>query len=345
MNGTSPLPAYSILPLGAIQIGSAVSVGLLGIATLQAWLYYRDYPNDETMTKLLVAVVWCSEFLRSSFLVQTSYHFLVLNWGNPATLEGNYWGLDVLLLMTHIIEVFVHLYFTWRIYKLSRAMRMPYWMLMCLTVTIFNFWTFALGIVSYITAQRSSSWAAYGVGLQHVVTPMVFAASISTDVGIMLALIFLLNWGRSGSPRTESLVNMLIFYIVQAGMLTVAADVAMIVLNQLIDRVGFTYLGIYSIVGNLYANSLLASLNARASLRTHIKSDFNSDPPSMPAPLRNINIRAASGLPSSRLSLAGNGVDTERQTSPVQRRAVSALNQISKSNHDDSDFKSIGTAL
>ncbi|KAI0700466.1 hypothetical protein BC835DRAFT_421667 [Cytidiella melzeri] len=274
MNSTSasPIPpalhAVLVNTFGVVQIGGTASVGLLGVTTLQTWFYYYTYPEDNLATKLLVAVVWIIEFVRSSFLVHAAYHYLVLNWGNPAALSVIVWSVSSLPLTTNLGELFGHLYFAWRIWMLSQMLAMR-WALTSLVV-ILAVWNFGMGLATYIISLQSASVDAFVSGAQKVLSPFALSTAISTDVAIMASLIFLLNRGRSRTvfAKTDRLINTLTFYAIQAGMITVLADVVIIVLNQYIDRIGLYYLGIYSVVGNLYANSLLASLNARASLRT-----------------------------------------------------------------------------
>ncbi|KAI0809132.1 hypothetical protein BC629DRAFT_1091981 [Irpex lacteus] len=273
---------------GAGLLGAFISVGLLGITTLQAWLYYRGYPGDGPFLKIFVGVIVSVELARSSLIVTACYHYLVLEWGNIAVFGEDYWALDSIPLMNHIAEVLVHSYFALRIWMLSRAMSVQCWV-MTSVVVILTWLSFALGIVhrtkvSYVILLDASSWVTYGQGFQKIISPMAFSASISTDIAIMVFLIVLLNRGRTGVARTEKLLNTLMFYIVQAGMITVisvacitrAADAVIITLDQLINRVGFSYMSLYAIVGNLYANSFLASLNARESLRTHFTADSSS---------------------------------------------------------------------
>lgn len=41
--------------LGAIEIGVLISIFLFGIFNLQAYVYYRNYPNDSQPLRILVS--------------------------------------------------------------------------------------------------------------------------------------------------------------------------------------------------------------------------------------------------------------------------------------------------
>jgi len=127
-----------------------------------------------------------------------------------------------------------------------------------------------MGMSSYFLSLKSNTLTSFaGSGATVIFAPFGFATAIATDLIVMLSLIFLLRNNRSGFSKTNRLINTLIFYSVQIGSITVGADIVILVMNQFINKIAFDYVGVYEIVGNLYANSLLASLNARTSLRAN----------------------------------------------------------------------------
>ena len=87
---TVPSQKYSYVTLLMLF---AIPSYMLRLSTLRSQLY----GGHKFQASVRCPVFWrnsryrCSELLRSSFLVQTSYHFLVSNWGNPTVLEHNYW--------------------------------------------------------------------------------------------------------------------------------------------------------------------------------------------------------------------------------------------------------------
>ncbi|KAH9944245.1 uncharacterized protein BXZ73DRAFT_96737 [Epithele typhae] len=247
---------------GAAYIGSLASMGLLGATTLQVWYYYNNFPEDRLWMKLMVFCVWIVEFIRSTFTAHAVYNYLVLNWGNVLGLSEIVWSLSSIIIMTNIGELFGHFYFAWRIYKISTgAVRY----VLTSLVVVLTLWNFGMGTATFVNLLQAKNLTDYAAGAQSVLAPFALVTAISTDVAIAGSLVFLLNRTRTGFSRTNRLLNTLIFYAIQVGAITVIADVA--VINQYIDKLQFMYIGVYAVVGNLYANSLLASLNARASLK------------------------------------------------------------------------------
>ncbi|KAI0083046.1 hypothetical protein BDY19DRAFT_1003912 [Irpex rosettiformis] len=106
--------------VGVLYISTLMCVGLIGITTLQSWLYFLNHSDDGVATKLMlymvgkVVVVWCAECIRCAFLAHASYYYMVSGWGNPNALLGPTWS--TLPLMTNIGELIVQLYFAWRVW-------------------------------------------------------------------------------------------------------------------------------------------------------------------------------------------------------------------------------------
>ncbi|KAJ8085548.1 hypothetical protein PM082_004366 [Marasmius tenuissimus] len=107
-------------------------------------------------------------------------------------------------------------------------------------------------------------------------TPFTLS-SVLSDVFIAGSLCSILHEGRSGiHKRTNTLVTTLIVYAVNRCILTsvvVIAEVAVFAARP--DELWF--LGIDFVIGKLYANSLLASLNSRNALRNQ-ESNTTSHP-------------------------------------------------------------------
>lgn len=274
MNSTAPpgIPTGPHLDLrnsyGAILLGAFASVGLLGITTLQAWLYYSRYDKDPTILKLTVAAVWIIEFIRSSFGVHASYHYAILEWGNLSALLTVVWSIDAIVFMTNMGELFGHLYFAWRVKILSNGR-----LILPSIIVFFTISNFALGVTTFVLSNAQSVVSQRTNGPSSVLSSTALCTAIATDVTITLSLIFLLNRSRTGFSKTNRLINTLIFYAINIGAITSVTDIVVLVLNRLVPETGQNYVAIYEIVGNFYANSFLASLNARASLRSQ-DNDF-----------------------------------------------------------------------
>ncbi|KAF9562276.1 hypothetical protein CPC08DRAFT_761570 [Agrocybe pediades] len=89
--------------------------------------------------------------------------------------------------------------------------------------------------------------------------------SSAVDILITLAMFYLLRKRRKHSIALHSMIDILILYTFEIGSLTSAATVASLLCWSTLDNLIF--LGLHFVIGKLYANSLLATLNSRNELR------------------------------------------------------------------------------
>ncbi|TBU46915.1 hypothetical protein BD309DRAFT_556668 [Dichomitus squalens] len=100
---------------------------------------------------------------------------------------------------------------------------------------------------------------------------------IAADGILTVLLTIVLHRSRTGFKSTDSMINVLIMYTFNTGLLTgtissISFFMAVFYLNTLIDD------GLDLFAAKLYANSLLAVLNSRHFLRNHAKSDYEMTP-------------------------------------------------------------------
>jgi len=96
-------------------------------------------------------------------------------------------------------------------------------------------------------------------------TPLTIAMntlSAVSDVLITGSLVVLLHWSRTGFRRSDTIINQLILFVVNTGMLTSCIAVgALVSITASPDTL--IYVPFYFCIGRFYVNSLLATLNAR----------------------------------------------------------------------------------
>ncbi|ETW79542.1 hypothetical protein HETIRDRAFT_428047 [Heterobasidion irregulare TC 32-1] len=267
---------------GALFLGVVVSVSFLGIVTVQTWIYWLNYPDDHLRTKATVFIIWILEIIRSTFGIHAVYHYLVLQWENTAALEASIWSVDINLLITALIQVTVHWYFAYRVKILSRGN----WILVSVIVLEragfwkFHYLWFDTRLTFSFPPDNTSIAAETFAKIQGKTFPgmlranhssqdfstAALASAIVTDICIAFSLIYYLNQINHELSGLRAQANHLIFYAINIGVITSAADI--VVLSSIKGQ-GLWYFAIYEIVGGFYANSLLASLNARKSIRDY----------------------------------------------------------------------------
>ncbi|PPQ96148.1 hypothetical protein CVT26_004783 [Gymnopilus dilepis] len=260
---------------GAILLGALISAFLSGVFAVQCTIYFKFYPRDGKSMKGLVLFVWsdpnilfCETILRSRkqvFGVDPHWPHLGIYvelpspelWKDPTcSVHPNHHcceynvsfsagipdGINVKLgvVLTAVLTFLTHCLFAQRMYHPSASASGAE----------------MIRLQTYPTFRKHFRWLfSMGLGL-----------SCALDIMITLSLFFLLRKTRRQSIMLHSIIDSLILYAFEIGTLTSAATVASMLCWVLIDN-NLIFLALHFIVGKLYANSLLATLNSRHQLR------------------------------------------------------------------------------
>jgi len=90
--------------------------------------------------------------------------------------------------------------------------------------------------------------------------------AVAGDVLITVAFCVLLHRSRNSLRRSNTMINMLIAFSVQTGMLTSLCAIDSLI-SIAVSPNTFIYISFYFLLGRLYCNSLLATLNVRKAIR------------------------------------------------------------------------------
>ncbi|KAH9946723.1 hypothetical protein B0H21DRAFT_386999 [Amylocystis lapponica] len=240
--------------LGAAFLGHFVTAILYGITSLQAFVYYRQYPNDPPLTRFLVLILWILDGLHVGLITGAMYYYLVKNFANPAVVEQPVWCIMVMIIVGNISNFIVRGVFGHRLWKLSKSLILP---------TI-------IGLLSLYTAGDAFYFASRGLkmtsylDLHHIAWSLYlgFSVEVVTDWIITISQCILLRRLQTGIRRADSIIHFLMVYSINTGLLTsVCAMLCLITFATLPNM--FVYFAFYFILSKLYVNSLLANLNAR----------------------------------------------------------------------------------
>ncbi|KAF7343441.1 hypothetical protein MVEN_01776800 [Mycena venus] len=291
-------PSASHSTLGALLIGTLVSYTLFGVTTIQAYLYYVGFPNDSRKLKVLVALVWSLEMAHSICIGQTLYEWLISDYMHPERLDYLPMGLSLSGFFNACIAMCVQGFYSFRIYTLWKSLYIP--ILSCILVLsrlILNIALIFFGQgVPIETFKKRSGWA----------LNVNWATGTANDLIIATTLVYWLYRQRDdGNQRrvlTVALVNKIIKWTIrldwgssEAGCAFTSfalsdglnsATTTITLICFLTMRASYAWVAVYVVQARLYSNSVLSSLNSRATLRAmdEISVPFSIpalDPPSM----------------------------------------------------------------
>ncbi|KAF8079388.1 hypothetical protein FPV67DRAFT_1664020 [Lyophyllum atratum] len=278
---------------GALLIGGLIAAGLSGIVTVQAILYFKLYPLDSPILKVLA----CPDPFLSSVATNFCKRLRFLLYGKWVTPRGLACAAIWNYLIQHfgraedinIIPLTLSLTIVFTVSLLPGTVHPPLnsrlagnsYFLRSLLFRTPDIPPEQKKLVPNVTYSLPRDLSAlFGICAEMIrlqmftlfkaqfrwLFSMGLAMSSIVDIVVTLSLFALLQNSRSRSLSLNHIIDSLILYTFEMGSLTCAGTiVSMICWLTMNDNLIF--MGLHFVIGKLYANSLLASLNTRHDLR------------------------------------------------------------------------------
>ncbi|KAJ7222095.1 hypothetical protein GGX14DRAFT_694461 [Mycena pura] len=272
----------------AAFIGYGVSTVAYGISVVQVYLYFRNYPKDNIFLKLTVAALWTLDTLSSILMSHALYTLYVLNFNNLFADAQMPWSWPLGVAILATIIITSLFFYGWQIWSVSR-----------------NF--VVVGVISMIKIIES--------------TGLVF------DITITTSLIYYLRSRKAAGVRsTRDMIDSLIIHAMSRGILTVVCITMLFILDIAYPN-HFYWIPFYELLGKLYVNSILATLNVRTSVRGKGQLEVSTR-----SALRVIEFASGSGFtPRSDSKTTNSGVGSGKE---FQAQVGMMDSMHSKSNRD-----------
>ncbi|PIL32386.1 hypothetical protein GSI_05632 [Ganoderma sinense ZZ0214-1] len=200
------------------------------------------YPRDSGWIKALVFSTLLFETAHIVLSIHVCYYYLVTKYGNSDAIQSSVWSLGLLSAMTGLIVVQSQGFFAGRIFR-------------------------QLGFFCAATAE-AIMLKPFSEFQHHTWLISSGAGSAFLADGLLTGvLVNLLHTQRTGVKRMDRIVDTLIVYGINTGLLTGVVTLGSL-LFSLICPNNLIYAGFAIVATKMYANSLLAALNTRSSLRS-----------------------------------------------------------------------------
>ncbi|KAM5535255.1 hypothetical protein V8D89_011061 [Ganoderma adspersum] len=287
--------------MGAVLIGSLIGLFLSGAVAMQAFLYYQLYPRDILQLKLMVLLIWVIDALHSIMTIIANWKYLIGRFGDWSTIDDITWPIAVSIAFTASITFFVHCFFIHRIFNQTNArpvsrknyyITIPLLMLALMRLISTSEMPRTDGAHVPVRRIRIKSYSGFVHGYAYVFTIGLTSAA-SLDVFITVALCYYLRRGRSPFGSMDRIIDSITLYTIENGMLTCITTIASLIC-WLTMPTNLIFLGLHFAISKLYANSFLATLNARKSLLN--KSTGSSGDHPMPVLFPSSFQRRATGM-------------------------------------------------
>ncbi|KAI9069019.1 hypothetical protein FKP32DRAFT_1671725 [Trametes sanguinea] len=240
---TSPLSGISIGgTLGVTFVGVCISSMFYGVTCLQTFTYYRSAraKKDGRSLRLLVLALLALDSAHQAIVIHAAYNYLVLDVLDPLKLILLVWSVPAEIVFNAVL-------------------------------TLANFSTNLAYAIQ--TFQYNDLFSAEKALRNHGIGGL--CVSVVTEAMLSLSLAYYLNAQRTGLRKSNDMITKLIALTVTTGMLTTVFNIADLI--AYIARPTDLYVLCFNfMLGKLYANALLTSLNSREYvLNTGDQPSFN----------------------------------------------------------------------
>ncbi|KAF7290871.1 ANK-REP-REGION domain-containing protein [Mycena kentingensis (nom. inval.)] len=234
---------------------------------------FHNFPNRPPPSEdsVQVAAVWVFDTVHLGLIAQTTYHYLVSNWGNEPALGFGTTESSLHVIFVALPSLACQTFFLYRIwifsdrkYVLAGALAIP-----CIAA-------FAGDVTIVVRIMRDFRVEQYSHQTKEMI--WVISTSASADLLIACALVWYLQKNKApavdlsgfgAQRRTDFVLTKVVQYTVATGLATSIYGFAVLVAFLLAPK-AFTFIAMYFSFGRMYTNALLVNLNARRSLRESI---------------------------------------------------------------------------
>ncbi|KAK0492940.1 hypothetical protein EDD18DRAFT_441936 [Armillaria luteobubalina] len=242
---------------GAVTIGALSASLLSGAVAIQTILYYKLYPSDSIRVKILVFAIWLLDLSHTCFVWVSLWDMIISHYGRLDIIP---WSIAVTIVITAVLTFLVHCFFAYRIFMLSKRN----WFLTC-PILILAAFRLASACVTTSEMLRLKTYSSFKAEFRWVFT-LGLALSSAVDILITGSLFGLLRTSRSDAENLKAVIDSLILYTFETGSLTCAGTIIDMICWITMSS-NLIFMGLHFVIGKLYANSLLVTLNTRRGLR------------------------------------------------------------------------------
>ncbi|KAM5540054.1 hypothetical protein V8D89_006194 [Ganoderma adspersum] len=269
---------------GCILVGTIIATCVYGISILQAYIYFRKSGPQSTRMKSFVAFLFVLDTVSIALTVEFLFELVISDFGAPLSkffkfphTTGPAYAITVMM------GTLTQCFFARRLWELSKRNIALVASIVVLAILSFGpgigmFWSLLQVTVLYnplfpalisaisVNLYTKSDIPSLSSNETRILSGLASRLSVVCDIVIVAALRHCLDSKRTGFKRTDLIIDRLIIYAVNRGILTALCQAGHMITTVALPR-HFYGLAFGILEGKLYCNTLLATLNAQRSLR------------------------------------------------------------------------------
>ncbi|KAM5543088.1 hypothetical protein V8D89_003472 [Ganoderma adspersum] len=252
-----PIPLESLLHLptldetyGALLIGTFIGILLYGVFVHQVYRYTQMYKDDSLAVRLTVFILLVVDTAHTVVSSHSCYAYLVSHYFTPLALLEGIWSIQVQPLLAGLGVLVSQSFFARRVYIISPKYRVLVAVSLLLTLATFGF-----AVAGTVIAFKLHVFTQY----EHFywIDSAACACAVAADMLTTSVLIFTLRRNRTGFRRTDTIINSLVQYSINTGLLTgITNCLALVFAIARPDT--FIWIGLELAGVRLYTNSVMA---------------------------------------------------------------------------------------
>ncbi|KAJ7277092.1 hypothetical protein C8J57DRAFT_1713602 [Mycena rebaudengoi] len=253
---------------GPLLFGSAMALVLSGILSVQCIMFFRLYSGERGIKNLSVVMAWIVDLAQSSFILASLGNYFIIHFGDQIILSEIPWPVTLTLFGTAIQTYIAHFFYVTTIYHSSKRN----WFITGLIVLLASLHSIAtiIATAEMLAFPMSVAFIRSSHDLPSHPDPRVLLSlATGTDLAITVYLCYYLRQIRSLSSSSvmQRVLDTLTIYTAETGLITCLPTIGALACWIAFPNATSVSFTLYIIVGKLYPNSLLFSLNTRKELR------------------------------------------------------------------------------
>ncbi|KAH9039087.1 hypothetical protein EDB85DRAFT_2141339 [Lactarius pseudohatsudake] len=266
-----PLPPNLAEITAPMILGALWNWTLYGVLVVQTYVYSYNFPGDKTLLKLLVYSVFLVETVQTALTGADLYYWFGSGFGHLDHLTVHLSGFDVPIIGS-VVSLTVQVFFVYRIWVLSGRSSRFLCLLICLSSIVAAVAAFYGGVYAY------SHNKFLNVRLTKTLALIWLSGNAMADILIAGSLLFHLGRRRrEGGQFSDHALSKLVRLTIETNVLTTTVGIVSLLMIAIYpDKRWFTCPT--AILGKLYSNTFLVSLNNRITLREGRKAVVRSPP-------------------------------------------------------------------
>ncbi|KAI0791648.1 hypothetical protein BC629DRAFT_1593233 [Irpex lacteus] len=286
--------------IGPLLVEICFALILYGVFCAQVYYWWSAY-KDPLHVRIIIWSLLVLETVHVGFCIHVLYWYFVLNFNNEDSLNKIVWSFGVTVYLEVLISGTVQVFYMLRIWRCGYSEYLSFVISVLTLLFVVRRQILVVGfMVSLLIARvglafrttsfayEFSSWAGLlEASYTHAPINAGWALNVAVDASITFVLATYLYQDRSAATKrgTKTLINKLAHYAISTGaltlwvldtLLTTISSLLMTVLVRMASTAIFitfnarshslVFGGLLEVLTKLYANSMLAMLNARRSV-------------------------------------------------------------------------------